>query len=538
MGTGQQGQQGPQGIQGLQGQRGLQGPVGPEGPRGPQGQPGLTTITNPNTIVDILSNQNDFLNNLSINLTNNKDLSSYVSKKILDSPTSISNNIIKNTDFQNIISDNTVKNLAQDSLLSSKITNNIITNPGNTSKLAASLVSQGNFISNISRLVNDKVLLKLQEGSINIYSNSTSSSGLLKWDTQGTVVTSSNILTNIPTIPLNRSFNTNSVIINTTDGSSYTQLYMNTGISETNADGTNNTNGSTFSITKNGPLSNYGGKNAVLFNNDNNPFIFGGGNGDTNSSSSNNIFLFNNNTNIPLNTTNWINNYTNNTYGNNAAIINNTGTFGNIVGSLMLIGNSYENNKDSVVSIHNKLRIGDWELSQNNDGGLEFTNTKNKTKKMVLNDELNVNSNTVNGVILQNGNIKSNDITSTGLIVSNRVNTGSINTANNINCENLITRNSINAKTVRSTDGLFTEKDIKAKGNLTANDLLLYGTLYGTKNAIRLGSDLQFTTKKYKSIWADGDILYPPLAKQTNAWYDAEQAAKMAQSLMENATTF
>ena len=532
MGTGQQGPQGIQGIQGIQGQRGLQGPVGPEGPRGQQGEPGLTTITNPNIIVDALSNQNNFLNNLILNLKNNTDFADSVSKNILQSPTSISNNIINNTDFVSNVSNNVSNNLAKDSTLSSMVTNNIINNKGNTSLLAASLVSQGNFISSISRLVNDNVLLKLKSGSINIYSDSTSGSGLLKWDTQGILVPSNKILTNTPSIPSNNNFN--NIIINTTDGSSFTQLYMNTGISEKNIDGTDNTNGSTFTITKNGPLSNYGGKNAVLFNNENNPFIFG----DTISNSSGNVFLLNNNSNTPLNGQSWLNNYTNNTYGNNSAIINNNGTFGNMVGSLMLIGNSYENNKDSVVSIHNKLRIGDWELSQNSDGGLEFTNTKNRNKKMTLNDELNINTNTINGVKLANGKIQSNDIVSSGLIVSNAINTGSIATANNISCENLITRNSINAKTVRSTDGLFTDKDVKAKGNITGNDLLLYGTLYGTKNVIRLGSDLQFTTKTYKSIWADGPIGYPPLAKQTNAWYDAEQAAQIAQQLMENSTKF
>ena len=537
MGVGQSGPQGIQGIQGIQGPRGIQGPVGPEGPRGPQGQIGQVTVTNPESVANVLSNQNNFLNNLVSSIANNNDISTSISKKILASPQSLSNNITTDSNFINIISDNVTNNLAnKSSLLSSSITNNIISNSSNTAKLAASIVSQGNFLSNLSRLVNNQVLLKLQEGTINIYNaNTTAGSGVLKWDTQGTVVQSSNILTNVaPIVPMSptRNYNTNNVIINTTDGSSYTQLYMNTGPSEFNPDGSSNTNGSTFTITKNGPYSSIGGKNAVLLNNSNDPFIFG------DASSSGNVFLFNNNQSTSLNSQNWLNNFTNSTFGNNSAIINNTGTFGNMIGSLMLVGNSYENKKDYVVSIHNKLRIGDWEVSQNTDGGLEFTNTKNNNKKMVLNDELNVNSNKINGVKLQNGKIESSDITSSGLIISNKINTASIETANNINCENLVARNNINAKTIRSSNGIFTDKDIKASGNVTAKDLLLYGTLYGTKNSIRLGSDLQFTTKGFKSIWADGDILYPKLEKKSNAWYDAEQAAKMAQQLIENAITF
>ena len=510
MGLGSQGpQQGPQGLEGPSGppgQRGPQGLLGPEGPRGPQGPIGQVTITNPSDVANVLTTQNNFLNQLVTSIASNTDISSAISQKILQSPTSISNNIITNQSFQNIITDNLASNLANNStVLGGKIAEGIINNKTNTVKLASALASQGNFISGLSQIINDQVLLKLNEGTIKIYNDTTTSgSGVLKWDTQGKVVTSSNILTNVPTIPTMRTSNTG-LTINNTDGSSFTQLYMNTGLTGFNADGTDNTNGSTFTITKNGPYKTFGEKNALLFNNSDNPFVFG------DNSSSGNVFLLNNsNTNL-LNGQVWVNNFTS---GNNSAIINNTGTIDNITGSLMLVGNAGGNSKDRVVSIKNKLQIGDWQLSQNDSGGLEFINTKDTNKKMTLNDGLNVNSNKINGIKIKDGKIESDDITSTGLIISDKLNTGRID-ANDINSENVNNRNNINTKTMYSSDDVKFDKRVDIHGDLTAKNLLLYGALSGTNNRIRLQHDLEFITGN-KTIWATGPVLTAKTPDLTN----------------------
>ena len=219
-----------------------------------------------------------------------------------------------------------------------------------------------------------------------------------------------------------------------TQGSSFVRVFMHTGAAGSHKGGSGTTDGSTFTIIKNGPYkTTYGGPNAAVLNNFGNPYILG------NSNTTGNIYMLNNASNINTfpSGQNWTNTITGigSSLKNNAAIINNTGTIEGINGSLMLIGNAVEDGNSRIVSIKDKLKLGTWELSQSADGKLEFK--KNGSNKMSFGrDGINIPSNKINDSVLKDNMI--NGITiNNGNLTANSINVGSsINMSQNISAGN------------------------------------------------------------------------------------------------------
>jgi hypothetical protein len=219
-----------------------------------------------------------------------------------------------------------------------------------------------------------------------------------------------------------------------TQGSSFVRVFMHTGAAGSHKGGSGTTDGSTFTIIKNGPYkTTYGGRNAAVLNNFGNPYILG------DSNATGNIYMLNNGSNINNfpSAQNWTNTITGNRaeLKNNAAIINNTGIIEGINGSLMLIGNAVENGSSRIVSIKDKLKLGTWELSQSADGKLQFT--KNGSNKMSFgSDGINVPSNKINDSVLKDNMI--NGITiNNGNLTANSINVkSSVNMSQNISAGN------------------------------------------------------------------------------------------------------
>lgn len=208
--------------------------------------------------------------------------------------------------------------------------------------------------------------------------------------------------------------------IDTINSDGYSQLFMHSGLAGSHSGGTGTTDGSTFTISKNGPTRSVdGGKNAVVFNNYSNPIIFG----DT--STAGNLFLLNNYKNYPAiaQGSEWLNTITgitNTTSGNNAAIINNTST-----GYFILAGNSSGTGSERIVTVKDRLRIGDWNIYDNN-GSLIFQNLNDGSQDVILNNGLTTSKGVINGMTVGNNSL--NGINFSGGI--NNVNTAKIPNVN------------------------------------------------------------------------------------------------------------
>ena len=477
---------------------GQQGPQGPPGPQGPKGEP---AVVDPNVVAQTLSTQTQFLNRLAGVITSDTNIGSVqnaVVNKIMQSPAVLSNTIAQNQVFQNLVGQNLIN---ESSALGSKIADGIIADPANTLQLASSLVSQGNFLNDLSKTISDPNLpyaeyLRGPPGSIsNIksaiqpismfcdtagncktpqfgsYLNFTSGNLLLnnnkgiaafrvagdsepwitgnsggqlgtynnntnkgtvaiKWDAQGNVIVGDIAKTTgslkvggngyLNNLYATSAVNVNDAInVNSTDGSTLTQFNMHLGGQDSHSGGTGSTDGSTFTITKNGPyraIPGEGGKNAVLFNNYNNPMVFG------DMTTSGNIFMLNNNENIARlpNGNDWYTSITGmNTSGNNSAIINNTGTIGTLAGSLMLVGNASADKATGtrVVSVLDRLQIGKWQIYEDNNGNLQFKDVRGDTssRKITLPNIINTGSYYVpdyDRPVISNGNIDAPSIKS------------------------------------------------------------------------------------------------------------------------------
>ena len=259
----------------------------------------------------------------------------------------------------------------------------------------------------------------------------------------------------------------NTINVNTTDGSSYVESNLHVGALGVNKGGNGGVSaGSTFSFTKNGPYKNTdGGKNAVLINNNGNPYVFGNG------STSGNIYMLSNNDGIDPNTmTGSV------ILKNNSAIINNIGKVGDIKGSLMLVGNA-AGDSSRVVSIKDKLHIGNWELSETTDGKFEIKNRLNPANKITLDDVLDIKSNMINGTIIRgntigsaivnSGNITAPSLSGTNLI-SSTLNANNYNYNNDFNVKNVNISNQFNANTYGASDftGKLTVDSIRGGGSL------------------------------------------------------------------------
>ena len=259
----------------------------------------------------------------------------------------------------------------------------------------------------------------------------------------------------------------NTINVNTTDGSSYVESNLHVGALGVHKGGNGMSAGSTFSFTKNGPYRNTnGGKNAVLINNNGNPYIFGNG------STSGNIYMLSNNDGLDPNimTGSGI-------LKNNSAIINNIGKVGDIKGSLMLVGNAVGDTTTRVVSIKDKLHIGNWELSETTDGKFEIKNRSNPNNKITLDDVLNIQSNMINGTMIRGNTIgsaivNSGNITAPSLsgnnLISSTLNANNFNYSNDFNVNN-VNINEFRANTYGASDftGKLTVDSIRGGGDLT-----------------------------------------------------------------------
>jgi microcystin-dependent protein len=134
---------------GASGPRGLQGPQGPQGPRG---EP---AVADPNVVAQTLSTQTQFLNSLAKTITADTNIGSVqhaVVTKIMQSPTALSNTIAQNQVFQNLVGQSLIN---ESSALGNNIANGIIADPANTLQLVSSIVSQGSFLSDLSKTLSD-----------------------------------------------------------------------------------------------------------------------------------------------------------------------------------------------------------------------------------------------------------------------------------------------------------------------------------------------------------------------------------------------
>ena len=265
----------------------------------------------------------------------------------------------------------------------------------------------------------------------------------------------------------------NTININTTDGSSYVESNLHVGALGVHKGGNGMSAGSTFSFTKNGPYKNTdGGKNAVLINNNGNPYVFGNG------STSGNIYMLSNNDGIDPNTMTG-----SGILKNNSAIINNIGKIGDIKGSLMLVGNA-AGDSSRIVSIKDKLHIGNWELSETTDGKFEIKNRSNPNNKITLDDVLNIQSNMINGTtirgttvgstIINNGNITAPSLSGTNLI-SSTLNANNYNCSNDFNVNNVDIGGNLRGQRFESNGRLYVDRlncnSLQGGGDVTANKI-------------------------------------------------------------------
>ena len=300
----------------------------------------------------------------------------------------------------------------------------------------------------------------------------------------------------------------NTININTTDGSSYVEGHLHAGTPGLHKGGGGVTDGSTFTITKNGPYKGKdGNQNAVLFNNYSNPYIFG------DASTSGNIFMLSNNDNIGLipSGEKWINTITGaGATKNNAAIINNTGKIGNINGSLMLVGNAVGNDLDRVVSITDKLQIGNWQLLENTSGSLEIINTTNPNHKITLDDVLNIKSNMINGTfirgstvgttIITSGNITTASLSGTNLVISGDLNARDYKSLWDFGVNNINIGGNVRGGRFESNSRLFVDRlncdSLQGNGNVKADrincgkDATVNETIKSYNSDINLRADI------------------------------------------------
>ena len=272
----------------------------------------------------------------------------------------------------------------------------------------------------------------------------------------------------------------NTININTTDGSSYVEGIFHVGTPGYHTGISGITDGSTFNITKNGPYrNNNGGKNTIVFNNYNNPYIFG------DASTLGNIYMLNNNNNIAniKGSELWSKGITGSgNLKNNAAIINNTGVMEGINGSLMLIGNAVEDNTNRIVEIKDKLRIGSWIFSENTSGSLEISNLNNINNNIKLDDVLNApgningiyfNENTIGTSIINNGHITTSNLNGVNLI-SNNIKANNININGDLKISDTITvNNNIRGNRYESNNTLNCDRincdSLEGNGNINTN---------------------------------------------------------------------
>ncbi|NDA63761.1 MAG: hypothetical protein EBX50_17280, partial [Chitinophagia bacterium] len=444
------------------------GAQGPPGPQGPQGDPSPTDV---NSVANLLSTQNTFLNMLANQISSSTvggSITDNISTKILKSPTAIIDGISSSPNFQSIIA----SSLANNPNLGGVVATGLISDSNNAEQLASSLVSQDNFLSNLSNTLTDPLKpyaskirgpegkgisnLQLTSGSLLLsnnsgiagfrvagnggpwitgfsggqlgtYNDNTNVSGTaLKWDAQGNVTIGNSVFTTSGNLNVlgNTNLNNlyasgkidaqNSITVNNPDDQSgLTMLKMHVGgLSDNGGSGT--TVGSSFSIVKNGPAkTNIGGPNSLLLNNYGNPILIG------DSSTEGNLFVLNNNSNFGTDTLGnmWMNTITGrNTAGNNSLIMNNTGTSGNMAGSLMLVGNSYGNTKGNrIVSVTDTLQIGDWQFFQDVNGNFQIINVNPKKQTKAKGQTpavFYINDDGNIGTI--NGNIQGDNITALG----------------------------------------------------------------------------------------------------------------------------
>ena len=256
----------------------------------------------------------------------------------------------------------------------------------------------------------------------------------------------------------------NTININTTDGSSYVEGLFHVGTPGYHKGLTGITDGSTFNITKNGPYRNTnGGKDTVLLNNYNNPYILG----DTTTSGS--IYMLNNNENIGEG---WSKGITGSTTGlkNNAAIINVTDKMEGMKGSLMLIGNAAGDNTNRIVSIKDKLRIGSWILSETPEGRFEIKNINEPNNKITIDDVLDTPANRINNTFIRGSTVGSNIFNNGDITCANLTGTNLISTT--LNASEYISQNDFNVSNVNisnefKADGGGTD----FKGKLTVDSI-------------------------------------------------------------------
>lgn len=127
------------------------GAQGPPGPQGPQGDPSPTDV---NSVANLLSTQNTFLNMLANQISSSTvggSITDNISTKILKSPTAIIDGISSSPNFQSIIA----SSLANNPNLGGVVATGLISDSNNAEQLASSLVSQDNFLSNLSNTLTD-----------------------------------------------------------------------------------------------------------------------------------------------------------------------------------------------------------------------------------------------------------------------------------------------------------------------------------------------------------------------------------------------
>lgn len=349
-------------------------------------------------------------------------------------------------------------------------------------------------------------------GQLGTYNDNTNIGAVnIKWDAEGNVImgamgeTTANLKVGgnvyMRNLYANGFLANQTINIDTIDTDKYSQLFMHGGLAGSHSGGTGTTDGSTFTITKNGPTRTIdGGKNSVVINNYSNPIIFG----DT--SKDGNIFLLNNYSNYAAisNGTNWINTITgntNSTSGNNAAIINNTGTINDTTGSLMIVGNSAGTNTDRVVTVKDKLRIGDWNIFDNG-SQLVFENTKDSTQNVTFNNNLSTNKNVVNGMTIGNSVINGINI---GSGISGVTTTSIPNiSAGNISANNFKGSN-FNGNNI-SLSGFLKTGSSRFKGTMNTGNVRYDGKLKG--NNVDVVKLLCRDIKVNNSIRSANDDLY------------------------------
>ena len=361
-------------------------------------------------------------------------------------------------------------------------------------------------------------------GQLGTYDDNTETGTVaLKWDAQGNVImgdimqTSANLKVGGNVYMRNsyaNGFLANKTInVDTVDNDGYAQLYMHGGMPGSDSGSpygsTGTTDGSTFEITKNGPsnTTNVGGKNAVVFNNFNNHLIFG----DT--TEAGNIFMSSNNSNMDAISQgkNWVNTITgntNSTSGNNAAIINNTGTMGSMSGSLMFVGNAAGGSTDRIVTVKDKLQIGDWQIYDLN-GDLRFDNTKDPTQTVILNNNLSTNKGVVNGMTIGNQMINGLNFSS-GISGATDINASSVS-AGNISATNFkggdFNGDNINLSNVLRTGsskfrGTMHTNNVRYEGKVSGNSVdvvHLFSKDIKVNNSINSANDDLW----FRSNWVD-----------------------------------